>query len=48
MDEEDVVLHILNNLPPEYDSMIESVTTDLDKGSLTLATLRDCLRSRYG
>jgi hypothetical protein len=33
VDDEDLVIHILNNLPKEYDSLVESIEEDLNKGA---------------
>ena len=47
MDEEDLLIHILNNLPEAYESIIESSEKELSKGTLTLSNLKIDLRSKY-
>ena len=47
IDEEDLMLQILNNLPKEYETVIELCEEELTKGTLTLATLKTCIRTRY-
>ena len=47
IDEEDLMLQILNNLPREYETVIELCDEELTKGNLTLATLKTCIRTRY-
>ena len=36
MDDLDMVVHVLNNLPSEYDTMIETLESDFDSGNLTM------------
>jgi hypothetical protein len=44
----DMIIHILNNLPSEYESVIESLETDLDDNLLiNLEKVRAKLRAKY-
>jgi hypothetical protein len=44
----DMIIHILNNLPSEYESVIESLETDLDDNLLVnLEKVRAKLRAKY-
>ena len=47
INKEDLMLQILNNLPKEYETVIELCEEELTKGTLTLATLKTCIRTRY-
>ena len=47
IDKEDLMLQILNNLPREYKTVIELCEKELTKGTLTLATLKTRIRTRY-
>jgi gag-polypeptide of LTR copia-type len=47
MDDVDMVVHIINNLPAEYDTMVETLEGELDLGSLTLGKLKERLRAKY-
>ena len=47
IDEEDLMLQIFNNLPKEYETVIELCEEELTKGTLTLATLKTRIRTRY-
>ena len=50
IDDEDFVLHIINNLPKEYDSLIEAIEEDMDKGMLehiTVKRIRERIRGRF-
>ena len=41
------MLQILNNPPKEYETVIELCEEELTKGTLTLATLKTRIRTRY-
>ena len=41
------MLQILNNLPKEYETVIELCEEELTKGTLTLGTLKTRIRTRY-
>ena len=41
------MLQILNNLPKEYETVIELCEEELTKGTLTVATLKTHIRTRY-
>lgn len=45
--DEDLMLHILNHLPKEYETTIELCEEDLSKGTLTLTVLKERIRARY-
>ena len=45
--EEDLLIHILNNLPKEYESTIETAEKDLNDGTLSIESLRTIMRARY-
>ena len=47
IDEEDLMLQILNNLPKEYETVIELCEEELTKGTLTLATLKTRIWAIY-
>ena len=45
--EEDLMLQILNNLPKEYETVIDLCEEELTKGALTLATLKTRIQTRF-
>jgi hypothetical protein len=50
VDDEDLVIHILNNLPSEYDSLVEAIEEDLNKGAadeVTVKRVRERIRARF-
>ena len=47
IDEEDIMLQILNNLPREYETVIELCEEELTKSTLTLKTLKTRIWTRY-
>jgi hypothetical protein len=47
MDEDDFLMHILNNLTEEYESVVESSEEKLENDSLDLSDLRRTLRTKY-
>jgi gag-polypeptide of LTR copia-type len=50
VDDEDLVIHILNNLPKEYDSLVESIEENLNKGAdeeVTVKRVRERVRARF-
>jgi hypothetical protein len=48
MIELDMIIHILNNLPQEYESVIESLETDLDDDIFVdLEKVRAKLRAKF-
>ena len=47
INEEDLMLRILNNLPKEYETVIELCEEDLTRGNLNLANLKTLIRTRY-
>ena len=47
MDDDDILIHILNNLPTEYETVIEISEEDLTLGKLTLQVLKQRTRARY-
>jgi hypothetical protein len=47
MDDDDMILHILNALPKEYETVVELCEEDLTRGNITLATVKERIRARY-
>ena len=47
--DDDFMMHILNNLPIEYENMVETMEIEMENISnpLTIKTIRDRLRSKY-
>ena len=45
--EDDLILHILNNLPKTYETTEEICEDDLTRGILTFETLRERLRAKF-
>ena len=44
----DLMIHILNNLPPEYETLVEKLELEIEGDKpLTLEELRDQLRNKY-
>jgi hypothetical protein len=47
--EMEIIIHILNNLPREYQSVVEQVDVDLDNGlTVDLDKVRNKLRAKFG
>lgn len=46
IDDEDMILHILNNLPKEYENTIEMCEAELTENKLSLNTLKERLRTK--
>lgn len=40
IEEEDFVIHVLNNLPKEYDSLVENIEEDMDQGLVDQITIK--------
>lgn len=49
MDESRLITHIISNLPPEYDGIVDQIETDLDKAYCTvdIEDVRERLRNKY-
>ena len=47
MEDDDMILHILNNLPKEYETVVELCEEDLSRGNINLATVKERIRARY-
>ena len=47
MDEEEIILQVLQNLPSQYEAVITICEDDLSNGLLSLESLRERLRSKY-
>jgi gag-polypeptide of LTR copia-type len=43
----DMMVHILHNLPKEYENMIEIMEIELENGELDLNKMRECLRNKF-
>jgi hypothetical protein len=49
MSEMEIIVHILNNLPREYESVVEQIEGDLDNGlTVDLDKVKNKLRSKFG
>jgi hypothetical protein len=49
MSEMEIIVHILNNLPREYESVVEQVEGDLDNGlTVDLDKVKNKLRAKFG
>jgi flagellar biosynthesis chaperone FliJ len=46
-DNTDMMLHILNNLPEEYETIIDQVTKELSNKTLTLESCQEDLQEKY-
>jgi len=46
MEDEDVILHILNNLPKEYETVVELCEEDLSRGNVNLNVVKERIRAR--
>ncbi len=47
MEDDDVIIHILNNLSREYETVVELCEEDLSKGNISLATVKERIRARF-
>ena len=47
IDETDMMLHIINNLPDDYEVIIDRVTKELSNNTLTLESLQEDLQEKY-
>ena len=47
MEDIDLLLHIVVNLPTSYDTVVEIVQDDFNNGSLTLEVLRTKLNAKF-
>ena len=47
MEDDDMILHILHNLPKEYETVVELCEEDLSRGNINLATVKERIRARY-
>jgi hypothetical protein len=48
MTEMEVVIHVLNNLPKEYESVVEGIESDLDNGNqVNLEKVKSKLRAKF-
>jgi len=43
----DLTIHILNNLPEDYENLIENLESDIETGNLDLDKLKSRLRAKY-
>ena len=41
IEDDDMILHILNNLPKEYETVVELCEEDLSRGKVNLQTVRN-------
>jgi hypothetical protein len=47
MDNDDMILHILNSLPKEYEMVVELCEEDLTRGNINLGTVKERIRARF-
>ena len=47
MEDDDVILHILNNLPKEYETVVELCEEDLSRGNINLSTVKERIRATH-
>jgi hypothetical protein len=47
IEDDDIILHILNNLPKEYETVVELCEEDLSRGNVNLQTVKERIRARY-
>ena len=47
IDEDDLILHILNHLPKEYETVVELCEEDLSRGNINLNTVKERIRARF-
>jgi len=47
IEDDDMILHILNNLPREYETVVELCEDDLSQGTVNLQTVKERVRARY-
>ena len=47
IEDDDMILHILNSLPKEYETVVELCEEDLSRGKIDLSTVKERIRSRF-
>ena len=47
IEEDDLILHILNHLPKEYETVVELCEEDLSRGKINLNTVKERIRARF-
>jgi uncharacterized protein (DUF885 family) len=47
IEDDDMILHILNNLPKAYETVVELCEEDLSKGIVNLQAVKERIRARY-
>ena len=47
IEDDDLILHILNHLPKEYEMVVELCEDDLSNGKIELSTVKERIRARY-
>jgi hypothetical protein len=47
IDDDDLILHILNNLPKEYETVVQLCEEDLTRGNADLQVVKDRIRARF-
>ena len=47
IDDDDLILHILNHLPKEYETVVELCEEELSNGTLTLTRTKERIRARF-
>ena len=47
IEDDDMILHVLNNLPREYETVVELCEEDLSRGTVNLQTVKERIRARF-
>ena len=47
IEDDDLILHILNHLPKEYETVVELCEEDLSRGNINLGTVKERIRARF-
>ena len=48
IDDDDMILHILNSLPKEYETVVELCEEDLTRGNINLLTVKEDYQNEFG
>ncbi len=46
-EDDDLIIHIFNNLPTEYETVVKIYGEDLSKGNINLPSVKERIRARY-
>ncbi len=47
IDDDDMILHVLNHLPKDYETGVELCEEDLSKGTINLSSVKERIRARF-